>query len=49
MAGMKRTLQKLYKDFETLKDGHEKEIAKLQSVIEEQGTKIKMLERLKVD
>ena len=50
MAGKKRTLQKLYEEFEILKDRHEKQITKLQSVIEEQGTKIKMLERLsKVD
>ena len=46
MAGKKRTLQRLYEDFETLKDRHEKEIAKLQSIIEEQGSKIKKLERL---
>ena len=50
MAGKNRTLQKLYEEFEILKDRHEKQITKLQSVIEEQGTKIKMLERLpKVD
>ena len=46
MAGKKRTLQNLYEEFETLKDRHDKEITKLQSVIQEQGTKIKMLERL---
>ena len=48
MAGKKRKLQKLYEEFEILKDRHEKQITKLQSVIEEQGTKIKMLERQKL-
>ena len=46
MAGKKRTLQKLYEEFNTLKDRHEKEISQLQNVIEEQGKQIKMLEKL---
>ena len=46
MAGKKITLNKLYEEFKSLKDRHEKDITRLEKLIEEQGTKIKVLEKL---
>ena len=46
MTGTKMTLKNLYEEFKTFKDKHDKEMSELRKIIQEQGTKIKMLERL---
>ena len=46
MTGTKMTLKNLYEEFKTFKDKHDKEISELRKIIQEKGTKIKMLERL---